>query len=214
MKLAEGECHRAIRRGGLMIEIVVHVAGHKQIEPPVAIVVSPGRAVRPVPQRDTGLFGNIAKRPVVIVVVEAVLAEVADEDIGPAVVVVVADCCAESPAVVGYACFRGDIGKRTVVVVVEQGCMRWLSLSAHSIVGRAVDEVDIEPAIVVVVDETHARSIRLENVFLLARAHDVLPRGQARRLAGILEYDRSMVDKTARGDGPLLVVIDRRKGSG
>ena len=56
-----------------------------------------------------------------IVVVEAILAEVGDIHIGPAIVVVVADGHAKSPAIVGHAGFGRDIGKCAVVVVVKEG---------------------------------------------------------------------------------------------
>ena len=57
----------------------MNVAGNKEIEAAVAVVVAPGCAGRPVAERDAGLFGDIGKGAVVIVVVEAILAEVGDD---------------------------------------------------------------------------------------------------------------------------------------
>ena len=55
-----------------------------------------------------------------VVVVEAVLAEVGDVDVGPAIVVVVGDGYAYAPAVVGDSGFIGDVGEGAVVIVVEE----------------------------------------------------------------------------------------------
>ena len=88
---------------GWWSQVVVDVAGDEEVEPAVAVVVAPGCAGGPVAESDAGLLGNVGERAVVVVVVEAVLAEVGDVDVGPAVVVVVADGDAESPAVVGDA---------------------------------------------------------------------------------------------------------------
>ena len=68
-------------------ELEVNVAGNEQVETAVPVVVAPGRSRRPVAQRDTGLFSDVGKRAIVIVVVEAIFAEVGDIDVRPAVVV-------------------------------------------------------------------------------------------------------------------------------
>ena len=59
-----------------MVEIVVNVAGDEEVEHAVPVVIAPSRASGPPPKSDTSLFGNIRERAVVIVVVEAVLAEI------------------------------------------------------------------------------------------------------------------------------------------
>ncbi len=104
--------------------VVVDVAGDEEIEPAVAVVVAPGGAGGPVAERDAGFFGDVGEGAVVVVVVEAVLAEVGDVDVGPAVVVVVGDGYAEAPAVVGDAGFGGDVGEGAVVIVVEERGVR------------------------------------------------------------------------------------------
>jgi len=63
----------------------------KQVKIAIVVVIAPGRTCRPSAQRDSGLFREIGERAVLIVVVEAVLAEIGNVDVGPAVVIVVAD---------------------------------------------------------------------------------------------------------------------------
>ncbi len=72
---------------------------------------------------------------------------VGDDEIEVAVIVVITESRARSPAAgVGDASFRGDIGKRSiVVVVVERGVVE-------------AGDVDVFPAIVVVVADGHAVS--------------------------------------------------------
>ena len=60
------------------------------------------------------------KRPVALVVVEAVVAVSGDVEVVVAVVVVVADAGALSPAGVGEAGFGGDIGECAIVVVMKE----------------------------------------------------------------------------------------------
>src|ERR1017187_8188362 len=100
------------------------VAGDKQVEPAIAIVISKRRTRGPPPKRDTGLLRYVSEGAVVVVVVQPVFAIVRYEDIGPAVVVVVADCNAEAPAVIGHAGRRSNVGECAVVIVVEECGMR------------------------------------------------------------------------------------------
>ncbi len=84
------------------------------------IVVAPGGSGGPASEGDSGFLGYVGKGAVVVVVEEAVLAEVGDVDVGPSIVVVVADRYTESPAFVGYSGFVGEVGEGAVVIVVEE----------------------------------------------------------------------------------------------
>ena len=88
-----------------------------------------------------------------IVVIEAVFAEVADVDIGPAVVVIVCNGYADTPALVRDASFFGDVGEGAVVIVVKERRL-WVqgAFSVPGVGGGSVHQIDVEPAIVVVVD--------------------------------------------------------------
>src|ERR1017187_9947272 len=135
------------------------VAGDKQVEPAIAIVISKRRTRGPPPKRDTGLLRYVSEGAVVVVVVQPVFAIVGYEDIGPAVVVVVADCDAEAPAVVGHAGRRSNLGTGAVVVVVKKRGVRGCFLAINRLEGRAVEQIVAEAAIIVIVDKSHAGSI-------------------------------------------------------
>jgi hypothetical protein len=95
-------------------------------------------------------------------------------------------------------------------VIVAEQCGVWrFFLSIEGIECRAVYEVDIEPAIVVEVDQTDARTIGLNKQVFLWHAHFVAPATESGLLCGVFEDDRSLIDKPARRDGPILRVINR-----
>ncbi len=156
----------------------MHVSGNKQIQPPIAVVVAPRCSGRPVAKLHAGLLRNVGKRSVVIVVVQPILAPVGNKNIRPAIVVVVGHRCANTPAVVGYTGFGCYVGKCSVVIVVEERCVRRCLFAVERIEGGAVDDVNIEPAVVVVIDQAHAGAIGFNDVLLLRRSHLVGPLGE------------------------------------
>src|SRR5271170_2399093 len=143
-----------------------------------------------------------------VVVIKAVLAEVGDIDIRPAVIVVVGDGDADTPAIIGHACLRRYIGKGAIVIVVKERSMGRSCFTVYSVVGRAIDEIDIQPAVVVIVDKADARSICLDDEFLLRGAHHVSPHCQTRFLGDVLKDDGSVLDEAAGSDGSVLAVED------
>ena len=94
------------------------------------------------------------------------------------------------------------------MVVVEQRGVRRLFFAVERVEGRAVDQVDIEPAVVVVVDQAHARAVGLDDEVLFRHAHLVDPAGEPGLLGDVLKDHRPFVDESAGGDGPLLRVVD------
>src|SRR5277367_2086055 len=102
-----------------------------------------------------------------IVMVETVCPEVRYIDIWPAVVVVVSYRDSIAPSVIGHARFDRDIREGAVMIVVEERSVRRLGFSLQRLAGRAIHEVNIQPAIVVVVQQGHAGTCRVQNVLLL-----------------------------------------------
>jgi hypothetical protein len=84
-------------------------------------------------------------------VVQPVLSVVGDVEIRPTIIVVVSDGYAETPAVVGYARLGSNIGKCAVAIIVEKRGMRRSRFTLQRILSRSVDEIDVEPAIIVIV---------------------------------------------------------------
>src|SRR5258705_13167144 len=122
-----------------------------------------------------------------IVVIETVLAKVGDIDIGPAVIVIIGDGNAHAPPVIGDTCFCRNVAKRAVVIVVKERSFWCSRFSAQSVDSRSIGEIDIEPAVVVVVDQADPGAVCLNNVMLLRRSNGLLPCSQARLLVDILK---------------------------
>ena len=155
-KRAVGETYNIRTRYRRMVHIEVNVARDKEIQLAVPVIIAKRSPGGPIAQRHPGLFGHIGKCAVMIVVVQPVFAIVGDINIWPAVVVVIADGHAKTPAVIGDARLGGYVSERPIMVVMKQRRVRSLALAVVSIVGRAVHQIDVEPPIVVVVNETYA----------------------------------------------------------
>jgi hypothetical protein len=143
-------------------DAIVEVVDDIEVETAVAIVVEKPRARAPFSgsARDTGLRGDVGECAVAVVVKQHVWSKRGDIQIGVAIVVVVAD---SHPGFVGVRLARpvranarasGDVGERPVLVVVIERirCTR-----------RAVDEVQIREAVVVVIDPGETGTKRLDH---------------------------------------------------
>ena len=109
------------------------------------------------------LLADVGEGAVAVVVIENRPAVGGDEEVGKAVVVVVADGHAHAEGPAGDAGLLGDVGERAVaIVLVERVADRLLGLV--EIARAAVDQVDVHPAVVVVVEEGAARSHGLRQV--------------------------------------------------
>ncbi len=153
---------------------------------PAAVVVDKRAARAPADLRagQTGFVGHVAKRAVAVVAVQHVVPPVGDEQVvGPAVVVV-AHAHATSPPMPDQSGLLGDIGEGAITIVAVQpvGCPR--RDCVHS---PPVQDENVEPAIVVIVNERGAAADRLEDVAgVVGRAIDRRLR-QARGLGHICE---------------------------
>ena len=148
--------------GGLL-RIDVDVTGHEQVEPAIRVVVAEARAGRPASGPDAHALGDVGERAVVVVAIETVGSVVRDVQIRPAVVVDVAGRHAEAPPSVGHAGAIGDVGEPEIAIVEEErGARRRLEALERGAC-RAVDQIDVEPPVVVDVDERDAARRRVED---------------------------------------------------
>ena len=211
-KLAEIGRDGALSRDRRMVGIELHISRNKQIEPPVVVVIAPGRARGPASQRHACLLGDVGKSTVVVVVIEAVAAIVSHVDVGPAIIVVVAHSHAKSPALVADAGLVGDISKCPIVIVVkEHGAGRGL-LALEGRDRGTVQKIDVEPAVVVVVEQRDARTRSLDNRTFFPRAGTMMKLVQSGLLSDVRKYDRCAVHKATCRDGARLRVLDRGPG--
>ena len=144
---------RPLSRRGRGREIEIHIVGDNQIEAAIAIVVDEGAARAPGLARsgDSGLLSDFSEDPM-IVVVKAVLPVVGDVEIFPSVIVVIPDADALAPTSRRQPCFGSDIGKGAVVIIMVEAIRRSLS-RGKSFQPCAVDQEDIGPAVIVVIED-------------------------------------------------------------
>ncbi len=86
-----------------------------------------------------------------------------------------------------------------------------LDLSVEGVEGGSVHDVDIEPAVVVVIEQRDAGADGFQDVILLRSAHLVLPGGEAGLLRDVLKDDGAGLHKAAGSDGAILRIENRRK---
>jgi hypothetical protein len=139
---------------------------HEQVQAAVIVVVKPQRAGRPSGDLHPGRAGHVSKRPVAVVAVKNGPAVGGYKQVRVAVVVVVAHRRPHAERAAGHARPRGDVGKRAVPVVPVQGVPKRLSRLVE-IARAAVDQVDVHPAVIVVVQKGATGTDRLGQVALL-----------------------------------------------
>ena len=156
------------RRGG---EVEIDVVGDEEVEPSVAIVVEERAAGSPARARvrQTRAPRDIFKRAVGAIVVQPVVSEVADEQIVVAVVVVVADARALPPAARRKPRFGCDVFERAVATVAIEMIGR-RRRGRESFERRSIDEKQIQPAVVVVIDRRDTGAGGFEQVLVRVRA--------------------------------------------
>ena len=165
------------------------VAGDKQIELAVAIVVEPDRGIRVDPGRQTGLVGDARESLAVIVVEQLRPAPLDQEEIFIAVVVVVAPHGAHRDAGarlvhVGDAQLLRDVGEGAVVVV---------AVEMVQAADAAVGDIDVGPAVAVEVDDgdrcAHRGDFRHDAVEFVIEDGSLVHEVDARLVGDFLEAE-------------------------
>jgi alkanesulfonate monooxygenase SsuD/methylene tetrahydromethanopterin reductase-like flavin-dependent oxidoreductase (luciferase family) len=118
------------------------------------VVVEPGGAGGKGWVTNTGFLRHVAEFAAALVAEEVVGAERGDVDVLVPVVVVVGDGHAHAVDLNTEACFFGDVRERTVFVVAVEGGSHLLARGW--LPGLAVNEQNIGPAVVVVIEESAA----------------------------------------------------------
>src|SRR6185503_12981313 len=117
---------------------------------------------------DPRAIGHVLKGTVAAVAIQAVPAPVSDEQIVVAVVLVVADAGALAPPARGQTRARGHVLERAAALVPVE-MIDGRTCGRESFERRSVDEEQVEPAVVVVVDRGDAGAGRLEEVLVRGR---------------------------------------------
>ena len=174
----------------------VDVSRDEQIELSVVVVVEPDGAGRPAGRREARLLRDIGERAVAVVAVQTRTAARSDEDVREPVVVVVPDGNAHPERSSPDAGPLGDVRERAVAVVLVERVFERL-LRSIEVAGAAVDEVDVHPPVVVVIEERAARAQGFRQE--ARRRHRVLvdPADSARRGGNFFE-ERRRVERGCR----------------
>src|ERR1051326_5511978 len=147
----------------------IHVVGDHQVEIAIMVVITEGSTGGPAAVGDAGFLGYVSESSVAVVAIENVATEAGDVKIGPAVVVVVAHRAAHRELARSRdAGLVGHVGKRSIVIVMVECAARGLALERAFDAG-GVSEVNVGPAIAVVINEQHAAAHALDDVLFLGR---------------------------------------------
>ncbi len=159
-----------------MRRIEIHVVGYKQIEKTISVIVQKTAASSPAVfgSRHAGLFGHVGEGAVTVVVVEDVVAKIGDEQIVETVIIVIAHAAALPPAGARQAGLFGDVGKGAVAIVAKQ-IAGGMAIPQGWIEAGSVHQKNVEPAIVVVVEQRHAAAHLFEQELLVVRAAGNVP---------------------------------------
>ena len=176
------EVRRQVPAAG--VEGVLHVVGHVEVEETVVVVIEEGAARAPRRVAHPGPGGEVGEGPVPPAAQEDVRSVVGDVEVGVAVVVVVRRGDADAVAPVVGAGLAADLAEGAVPqVAVELVGLRGLG----AVEGVAVDGVDVEAAVAVVVEEGAARPHGLD---------EVLAAGAA---VGVVEADAGLIGDVDEG---------------
>ena len=135
----------------------------------VAVVVKKAAAGAPAlgSARQARLFRHLRKRSVPVVAEERVLSEIGDEQVVEAVVVIVADADGRSPPGLTKAGLIGDVGESAVAVVFIQAIG---GIGRRDADPRPAQHQNVQPSVVIVIDERAAATDGLEDVILFLDA--------------------------------------------
>jgi hypothetical protein len=188
----------------VLAEAELDEAADEEIEPPVVVIVEPHGARRPAGRGDSRLAGHIGECGVAVVAVEDAPAVRRDEEIREAVIVIVADRDAHPERAAADACFLGHVGERAVAVVSVQRVAQRLRRRVE-VARAAVHQIDVQPPVVVEIEERAARAHRLRQVPLVGHRVLVHPCEAALRRRNLLE------ERRRGGDGrPATTPADAR----
>src|SRR4029077_968081 len=141
----------------------------EEVKLAVAIIVQPGAAGSPMGsvRADTGLLCDIGEGAVTVIVVQHVLAPIGDKQVLKAVVVVIAHANAGRPTRAEQTGLGGHIGKSAVTIILVEAVG---SSFGGGLESCPAEEENVEPAVVIVIEQGASAAHCLHDVFLLGDA--------------------------------------------
>ena len=147
----------------VLIHFPFAIVGDEQVQKPIVVVVHPGSRDGPHllaiknTAAHTRFVGDVGEGAIVVVVEQLVLTCVNHVDIGPPIVIVIPDSHAHAIAFAGHTCFFSHIGEGAIVVVVVQPIPVFGALFLERRDGGSVYHIDIQVAVVVVIEKSYSR---------------------------------------------------------
>jgi hypothetical protein len=141
--------------GWNLVRIQLDEIAHEKIEVAVPVVIEESAAGAPAAffLKKAGLMRNIGKGAISVVMKENVMAPEAAEQVVPSIVVVIAYANAGLPAGAPQARLLRHVGKGAVAVVLVQMRGRLLARRPMRIEAISIGQVDVQPSVIVVVEE-------------------------------------------------------------
>src|SRR5712664_1923829 len=154
----------------------------------VAIVIDKGASGSPslAGTSHAGFVAYIGKRAVAVVAIQNILAVIGDVEVDPAVIVVVTHTNALAPSGVGQPRLFRDVAEGAVMIVAIQMVRRSFS-RGESLEFGPIDDENVRPAIVVVVENRNARPGRFDDVLLCVLPAENIHHGESGFLRGVSE---------------------------
>ena len=131
------------------------------------------------------------------------MAPVAAEQIIPAVIVIVAHADARAPTGPAQSGFFGNVRKCAIAVILEKMLGGRLAIGVGLLAGEAVTvgQVDVDPAILVVIEEGQPAALGFHDVFLALDAAPYVRHVQAGLFGYIHEGDGGRLLRVGNGGG-------------
>src|SRR5580704_10733592 len=131
----------------------LHKLADEQVQLAVIVIVKPDGAGGPSRRAHSGFFRDIGKSAVTVIVVKNVAAVLGDVDILEAVAVIVSNRHALTVSTSANSCLGSHVGKCPVSVIAIQSIAK-RRIGIEEIAFAAVDQINVHPAIIVVVEES------------------------------------------------------------
>ena len=144
-----------------ILHVEIDVARDHQVHKAVAVIVSKSSARAPSRIDQVSLLSYICECAVPVIAIEHESFFASNEDVGPAIVVIVRDSSSHGPARIAQSRVIGDISKCAVVIVVVQSAARFFA-SQGSFDCRRIREVNVKPAVLVVIEQQDAAAHRFD----------------------------------------------------
>src|SRR5215813_1413159 len=125
--------------------------------------------------QETRFFRDVGEAPLASIAIERVLSPICHEQIVKAVIIEIAHTSALTPTIPRQIGLFGNVGESPVLVVAVKMADRLLAI-LKTFERGPVDEKNIQPAVVIVVNQGDAAAGGLDDVFLLGFRAGHMPR--------------------------------------